>query len=294
MFTEIRCSECSQQNRPVVGNYDSMLKMSRKSAVRGSHGPTVGIFNSSGRALGNQRFDGDHKTIGQRLRIEGIAGVRNDGVFMDNPTYPVPGKLTHNPESLPLNLLLDCMADAIYRFVCSSYRHRLFQRLTGTLAQSGSFGGAWRNRDRDCCVCDVALQFGGDIQAYNVTGLEHPLPRNTVNDLVIDADKVYARKTVNHLRCGPCPVPVEHQLTSAIDLRSGCSRPNGTLHFLQRGGYHLSCPRKAFEILRRFYRQRTIPSFSAFFLTPTGKGPDLRTSSIRATRSLALKSKQAA
>ena len=165
-----------------------MLKMSRKSAVRGSHGPTVGVFNSSGWALGNQRLDGNHKTFCQRLRIEGIAGVCNDGFFMDNPTYPVPGELTYNPESLPLNLLLDCIADAIYRPVRPSYRHRPFKRIPGTPAQSGSFSGAWRNRDGDCCICNVAVQFGGDIQAYNVTLLEHPPTRNTVNDLVIDAD----------------------------------------------------------------------------------------------------------
>ena len=165
-----------------------MLKMSRKGSVGGFHGPTVETFNSPGWMLGNQRLDGDHKTIPERLRIERIVGVRNDGVFMDNPTYPVPRKLADDPESLSLYLVLYGMADAIDRFVRTSYGHCLIECRTGTLAQSSGFRRARRNRDGDCRICNIAVQFSGDIQAYNVTLFQHSITRNTVNDLVVDAD----------------------------------------------------------------------------------------------------------
>ena len=93
--------------------------------------------------LGNHRLDGDYKTIRKRLRIERMVGVCNDGVFMDNPTYPVPRKLTDNPESLSLHLVLYGLADAIDRFVCTSYGHRLFECCTGTSTQSSA---SWQKR----------------------------------------------------------------------------------------------------------------------------------------------------
>ena len=127
---------------------------------------------------------------------------------MDNATYSMPGKLTENLESLLRHFLLYGIADAIDRFACTSYGHRPFERRAGAPAQSGGFRGAWRYRDGYCCICNVALQFRGDIQAYNVTLFEHSITRNTVNDLVIDADKIDAGKTVKQPGCGRCAVPV--------------------------------------------------------------------------------------
>ena len=111
---------------------------------------------------------------------------------MDNPTYSVTRKLIDNRESLSLHLALDGAANSINRFVCTSDSGCLFERQTCASAQSRGFLGTWRNGDGDCRVCNVAIQFGGDIQAYKVTLSEHPVTRNPVHDLIVDADEINA------------------------------------------------------------------------------------------------------
>ena len=185
-----RTSGRCQQDRPAIGNDNGMLIMSRERPVRGFHGPTVAVFNGPGRILGNQWLDRDHKTIRKRRQIERIIGIGNDGVFMDDATDSMPRKLTDNPESLSRNLLLYGTADAIDRFACTSDGHCLFECRSGAPTQSNGFRGAGLNRNGYCCIRNVAVQFRGDIQAYNVTLFEHSITRNTVNDFVIDAYKI--------------------------------------------------------------------------------------------------------
>ena len=115
---------------------------------------------------------------------------------MDNPTYPVTRKLIDNRESLSFHLALDGPANSINRLVCTSDDRCLFERQTCASAQSRGFLGTWRNGNGNSRVCNVAIQFGGDIQAYKVTLFEHSVTGNPVHDLIVDADEINAWETV--------------------------------------------------------------------------------------------------
>ena len=54
--------------------------------------------------------------------------------------------------------------------------------------------------DRTCRVGYIAVLHGGDVELHNVTGGEPPRARNTMDDLVVDADQHGAGEAVSEGR----------------------------------------------------------------------------------------------
>ena len=107
------------------------------------------------------------------------------------------------------------------------------------------------------CVSDVAVTFHCDVKLEKVPASESSRAGNTVNDLVVDAEKNMAGKSVHQRRRRTGAVSRENRRGHRIEFCCRDTHANvRSLKRVQRQTGDVSCPFHAVQILRGFDRHR--------------------------------------
>jgi len=86
---------------------------------------------------------------------------------------------------------------------------------------------------RSSRVGEVAAQFGGDVDVQHVAGPDHPVARDAVRGLLVDADAGRAREAIGKPRRRAGAVAFEEPPADGVQLARGHAGLRGVEHLVQ-------------------------------------------------------------
>ena len=124
---------------------------------------------------------------------------------MDGLAEPVTAQTGEDRETSPVHGGLYNTADLVYWTSRPGHGGRQGERQIRAVPQLLVHPWPLRQGDRNCRVCDVSSDLGGNVDLDEVAPFYDPAAGNTVHGLVVHADEVDAGKPVYH--CGADRAP---------------------------------------------------------------------------------------